>query len=437
MSAVGGSGSRLSLSEAVFLGLVTLVIWVGNETSAAGVVSPWFRSSIFGVPLQYLLFATLVILVLPYIVTTQRFALIGRLKKSGLWFWVVLAWIAVSLALALGLLRGVPELFADWRNLAVAAVVTVVASKWVATQNWRHLAVIDLAITLGILSVPLMIAYATGSGSTVGGVRTTVFDGTTLYLASFAAIAAIWHLLVDSEWLGTLRVALLSVAAIAGSLVVLLSLRRSFWLVWAIGLATVLISYFRTRQVSRIRLYLAFFPAILVMVGAFAWLGTETVIDRLESFSPESTGRFSATNEDHVNDLIDAWRIIERDPILGFGIGQTYETELISDWKLESFEVHNAVLHVWLKFGLIGAVAYVGFHFAWARYALRMPPSAGVPIGAFVIGVMVATMAGTWPYGRFQLAVFFGIILALTLVDSRPSSSVAPALSLETVQRPA
>ena len=435
MASVGESGSKLSLNETVFLALVGLVVWAGNETSAAGDVSPWFRSRLFGVPLNYLLLAVLITLILPYIVNTPRFVFTERLKSSGLWIWVVLTWLVVSVALAVALLRGVPELFADWRNLAVAAVVAVVAGKWLAVQTWRRFAIVDLAITFGLLSVPIMIGYATGSGSVVGGVRTTVFDGTTLYLASFAAITGAWYLLVETEWLGRVRVGLVTVATVSGSLVVLLSLRRSFWLVWAVGLVTVLIVYLRTREVKGIRLYVALFGSFLMVAAAFLWLGTETIVNRLGSFSPESTGSFSATNEDHVNDLLDAWRIIEREPILGLGIGQKYETQLISDWKLESFEVHNAILHVWLKFGLIGAVAYIGFHVAWARYALRTPPSGAVPIGAFVVGTMVATLAGTWPYNRFQLAVFFGLLLTLSLIEPRPTATVPSTVSVGTARR--
>jgi hypothetical protein len=69
---------------------------------------------------------------------------------------------------------------------------------------------------------------------------------------------------------------------------------------------------------------------------------------------------------------------------------------------------------VWLKFGILGAITYVWFHAAFIRAAARSRVS--VPIAAFVVGQSVATIFGTWPYGRFQMAVFLGLALAIVCV---------------------
>jgi O-antigen ligase len=417
MNYTGASDTRFPLSEAIFLALVVLVVWFGGDNSEAGPGIPWSDARLMGVPVHYVLLAGLILMLLPYVAVTPHFPLVGRLKESGLWGWLVLSWAVISLVLGIAIVRGAPDLFADWRNLAVTAVVSVLASKWLAAQPWRRLAMLDLAIAFGLLSAPILISYLAGSGSTALGVRTTVFDAPTLYAVSFAAITGVWQLLNRGS-LGFLRVVLLVIATVSSILVVLLSLRRSFWVLLGVGMITLLVVFLRSREMRAIRLYAAFLTATLVLTAAYVALGAETVVARIESFNPGSAGGFSSTNQDHVNDLIDAWNVIEDSPILGYGIGFEYETDLIAEWKDSSFEVHNAILHAWLKFGLLGALGYLGFHLAWVRFALRRSSSELVSVGAFVIGFMVATMAGTWPYGHLQIAVLIGLLLAFTFVAS-------------------
>ncbi|HJQ95306.1 MAG TPA: O-antigen ligase family protein, partial [Acidimicrobiia bacterium] len=227
----------------------------------------------------------------------------------------------------------------------------------------------------------------------------------------FAAITAAWFYLLPNPSHGGSRAVLLNVAGIASSLLILLSFRRSFWVAWAVGLASIVLMSMRVKHRRGIRLYGALLGLGVLIVIVIVVLGTETIGARLESFLPASTGQFSATNEDHLNDIVDAWNVVERDPILGLGIGRAYETNLIADWKTESFEVHSAVLHVWLKFGIAGAVAYLAFHVGVIRAALQSREL--VPIAAFFVAELAATAFGTWPYGSFQMSVFHGLLIAL------------------------
>jgi O-antigen ligase len=333
------------------------------------------------------------------------------------------------------MVRGVPELFADWRNLLITTVTAAVATKWLAAQQWKKSAVVDLGIAYGLLAIPTLVQYAAGAGATVLGVRTTVFDGPTLYTAAFAACVAAWYTLNPDPTHGRARMAALRVAGMTASLLVLLSFRRSFWLAWIVGLIAILILSVRSRRGQGIRVVSALLGfSILIAIATIA-VGTDTILARIASFLPSATGDYSATNEDHVNDLIDAWRVIERDPILGLGIGVHYETNLISDWKTESFEVHNALLHVWLKFGIAGAVVYLAFHFVQIKAALRSTST--VPIAAFLIGELVATLAGTWPYGSFQMSVFHGLLIAVMVANVRFPRLTKPGPSELLPARPA
>ena len=402
---------RLRGSEIAFLAVAMGVTWLGNEFPTSGGVSPWFQQTPLGIPAHFLLFFLLLAVLAPYVVATPRFSMAARMRELGLFRLAVLAWAVIGFAIAVAIFRGSPELFADWRNLLITTITAVFAAKFLASQPWRQIALIDLAIVYGLLSVPTLIVYALGQGTSLFGVRTTVFDAPTLYTAGFSAVTAAWFYLFPSPSQGRTRVTLLNFAGIASSLLVLLSFRRSFWVAWAVGLAVVLLISMRLKQYSRIRLFAALAGLGATIAVAVVALGTDAIGARLESFLPGSTGQFSATNEDHLNDIVDAWHVVERDPILGLGIGRAYETNLISDWKTESFEVHSAVLHVWLKFGIAGAVAYLAFHVGIVRAALRTREL--VPIAAFVIGELAATAFGTWPYGSFQMSVFHGLLIAL------------------------
>lgn len=398
--------------------LVGAVTWFGRESSQGGQISPWFQDTSLGVPLHYLLFGVLLALVAPYVVSAPAYSLSNRLRQLGIWRSLWVGSIVIALALAVGILRGVPELFADWRNVLIAAVSAIFTAKWLATHTWRRLVVINLATFYGMLAIPQLIAYAAGAGSSVLGVRTTVYDGPTLYLACFSAITAGWHALTAEPSIGRRRMLFLRVAGVASSLLVLLSFRRSFWLAWVVGLTTVAICLIRLKRGGAIRVYAGVLGlALLVGVGIVA-MGTETTLARLQSFVPSDTGPYSATNTDHINDIVDAWNVIERDPILGLGIGSHYETNLIADWKQESFEVHNAVLHVWLKFGIVGAITYLVFHVLVIRAAFRNPWT--VPLGAFLVGETLATMVGTWPYGSFKMSIFHGLLIAILAVNVEP-----------------
>lgn len=399
-----------------FVVIAVALTWLGNEFGASGAISPWFQKTSFGIPLNFILFFFLMACLFPYVARTPQVRMTHRMTQLGLFRLVALAWAVICLAIALAILRGVPELFADWRNLLITAVTALFAAKWLSAQSWKRLAVTDLGIAYGLLAIPTVVEYAMGGGVLILGVRTTVFDGPTLYTAAFSAAVAAWYALNPDPTHSKARTAALRVAGIAASLLVLLSFRRSFWLAWIIALIAVLIISLRSRRRQGIRIVSALLGFSGLIAIATVAVGTETILARLESFMPSATGEYSVTNEDHVNDLIDAWRVIERDPILGLGIGSRYETNLISDWKTESFEVHNALLHVWLKFGIAGAVVYLAFHIGLIRAALRSGST--VPIAAFLIGELLATMVGTWPYGSFQMSVFHGLLIAIMVANA-------------------
>jgi len=59
----------------------------------------------------------------------------------------------------------------------------------------------------------------------------------------------------------------------------------------------------------------------------------------------------------------------------GIGLGTSYPTWRIKNWKTESVMVHNAPLHVWLKYGLAGLACYLWFHVALLGWLYRQSKS--------------------------------------------------------------
>ena len=93
---------------------------------------------------------------------------------------------------------------------------------------------------------------------------------------------------------------------------------------------------------------------------------------RIQSFDVTSAdNEFNADNSDHLLDLADAWDQVRQSPVMGIGLGTSYPTWRIKNWKTESVMVHNAPLHVWLKYGLAGLVCYLWFHLALLRWLYR------------------------------------------------------------------
>jgi O-antigen ligase len=444
--APGTSGGGWSADRTWFLVVVLLATFVGNEFPADGPASPWFVNEVFGVPLHYPLFAGALLLLAPYIVTTPHISVSERLRAVGLGPWTVMAWGVLAVTIALALLSAAPELFADWRNLVAVAATVTAAAKWLSSRRWRNWALTDMAVAYGIAGIPYLVRWAVGAGTRLYDVRISVFFGPTLFMSIFSSVVTL------STWLTARRLPrwygrLVRLAAVSSSLVVVLSFRRSFWLGWTLGVAGVVAVVLRRRQASPLRLLAASATVVAIGVAAFVATGTDAVVDRLASFLPSENNEYATTNEDHVNDLIDALGVIADEPIFGLGIGRYYETSLIADWKETSFEVHNTVLHVWLKFGLLGVVAYLGFHYRWARSMWtaavaagakghpEMEPVASTLLPAALIGAaiyltaqFIATMVGTWPYGSFQMSLHHGFLLAAFLAiapDLRQSPRAA------------
>jgi hypothetical protein len=409
------SASRVGLAL-----IVVALTWVGEEFPSIDPRPWWYQRDFLGVPLHYPLLAGVLLILAPILLRTPVFPFSRALRVAKLWRWSVAALVAVVLSLIVGLLRQSGELFADWRNLAVLALVAAVSARWLAAQPWRRWVITDMAIAYGAMSSLSLANWIVGGGTVTFGVRVPNWYFNNLSLAAFAAIVATEFWVNHQQGAARPYRLALGGAALASTLVVFLSFRRSLWLLLVAGLCIVGWMAFRRGSLSPRKLLAATVLGSLVVAILLLSIGSEALAERISSINPTSDNRVAATNADHLGDIADAWDVIMTNPISGLGVGSYYETSRIVGWKTRSFEVHNAMLQSWLKFGLLGLIVYIGFNVRWIMAFLKAGRvgwlAGSVGAGIYLIADQVPALMQTWAYGSVQLSVHRGILLAALLV---------------------
>lgn len=408
---VGTEGRIFFVIAAVFL------TFVGQEYTDEG-WALWYQTEVMGVPAHYFLFAGMVLLLWPILRQRPPMNVTENLRESGLWLWVILGWITLMLALVLAVFRQASEPFADWRNWVILAITTIVVAKLVVDRMWRQRVLTDLALGYGLLSAVHLALWLGGGGIQLFDIRIPLFDGYDLSLAVFASVVAAESWIRGFPGMTRVYALALRVSFFVSTALVMLSFRRTLWTFVVLSMISVTIWGWRAGRASRAHVGKILGATAVLVVVAVMVLGPEAVSERLASFNPVARNAYTATNEDHVNDLRDALTVIADEPLLGLGIGSTYDTILIAHWKTESFEVHNAFIHSWLKFGLLGVVTYIGFHVALGMAYLRLGARGAVGFTAAGIALFteqVMSLVETWPYAGFGYAMARGVVLGVFL----------------------
>lgn len=323
----------------------------------------------------------------------------------------VLFAVALFIAILIGASAGGQHLFFDWRNLLLGLgylwfVVQVASTR----ARWEQL-VVGFFVLSGTYGLYLLVPFLFGIGLHLYYGYVPVFNG-----PSIGLFVQTFSLAVALQLSGLRKWPLAAVSALS-FVMVLISLRRTYWAELLIVAALLVLSAH-----LRYRWSLSWFLAVAA-VGLMTldppWLSHYLL--RFRSLNPFDFGNpLGTTNEDHVNDLRDAWRVIRDNPLWGYGLGRPYLTHYSSGWKEESWGVHNSLLHVWVRYGLGGLIAYLWFHlkFVWDSrrlyQGLHDPWLRGMVLGmlVYVAAVFIVSSAfSPWPYGSFELSVqiFFGI----------------------------
>ena len=339
----------------------------------------------------------------------------------------------IGVAIGYGAHLGGSNFFFDWRGLVLGAGLYFVWCFWIQNASDVAAAGCIFLAYAGIRIVVIYALYMCGQRDTLLDVSIPIFDGPVLSCVVFTGLLAFAYLESAADWRTRFPLAGLMLAAF---LLVLLCLRRTYWGELAIG--TLLLLLLRQRNRAR-----SFALAGAAMVIAAGVLGS-SFLGRVQSLDvSRADTQFSADNADHVYDLMDAWYQVRQSPVMGIGLGTSYSTWHIRNWKQDSVMVHNAPLHVWLKYGVAGLICYLWFHVAllgWlyrqSRAATRPGRAGGVirdgvlwpdrrlqapsPAATFVSTVFAYLAAqfvmtlgfAPWPYSELQLTILMSFLLA-------------------------
>ena len=317
-----------------------------------------------------------------------------------------------------GELHGGTNFFFDWRALALGIGLYFVWAFWMQTPADVQSVVRLFGVYMAGRIALLYALYLAGRGDTLLGVPIPTFDGPALSAIVFTALLAFWYRTKSGKSLSKL---LWTGLAGASYLIVLLCFRRTYWGELAIGTIVLLLlqSGHRFRN--------------LILVGTMLGIAGFTVgqpfAARIQSLDVmQMDDEFSAGNSDHLHDLEDAWDQVRQSPLMGIGVGTAYPTWRIRNWKNESVMVHNAPIHVWLKYGAVGLVCYLWFHVALlGGLCLRSKPPAGnnAPFlnvaFAYLTAKFVMTLGfAPWPYSELQLTTLTSFIVAAAFSSVRP-----------------
>ena len=328
----------------------------------------------------------------------------------------------IAIAMLYGSARGGSNFFFDWRGVALGMGLYLVWCFWMQTAADVSSAIRLFAGYMTLRIAFLYALYLAGYRDTLLGVSIPIFDGPALSCIVFTALLAFASRDVACAAVARL---LWFVLAAGGYLIVLLCFRRTYWA--ELGIGTMILLARRKRH--RLR-NLAFLAATLGVAAAILGSSFSGRLASLDLANADS--EFSADNADHLLDLVDAWDQVRQSPVMGIGLGTSYSTWHIRNWKPESVMVHNAPLHVWLKYGIAGLIFYLWFHIALLRWLWRRskaPRRNGALVSAafaYLTAQFLVTLTfAPWPYSELQLTTLLAFILAATVMPGRPELSLA------------
>jgi O-antigen ligase len=330
----------------------------------------------------------------------------------------------IAIGILYGRTNGGTNFFFDWRGIALAVALFSVWRFWIRSSADIRAAAGIFAIYVAARIAIVFWQYVAGHGDTLFGVPIPLFDGPIISTLVFTALLAMQYL--DSSRNGMARACWMLLAA-SSALLVLLAFRRTYWGELSLG-GTLSLLLLRKNRFGKILLVGATILLAALILG-------QSFSGRLASLLPQDNdSEFTASNADHVDDLADAWEQIRQSPVMGIGVGTSYVTWRIRSWKTEAVMVHNAPLHVWLKYGIAGMVSYLWFHIALLAWIFRARHSA-IPENrpflnaafAYLTAQFVMTLSfAPWPYSELQLTVLLSFVttsafIAASLHRSRRS----------------
>jgi O-antigen ligase len=336
--------------------------------------------------------------------------------------------VVILLGVATGEFHNTGSPFGDWRDLAVGAIFAF--SLWSTVlrtdEGCFRFAALFVAIITAYGTLQLF-EYLRGGGEIAFYGRTPTANHATLEFMA-AAVGVSLAMLRTRRMVGLWRLAI-----IVDTMVVVLAFRRYAWVELAGVLAVFVFLSGRNR-----RRYVLGILAIAA-AGAVAIAISPSSLnfsERLASFNPsdtKSTNALAATNQDHINDILDGVDQIRAHPVTGLGVGVLYVGRRTARWKGDVGMVHNGPVEIWIKFGVIGVITYIGVYLFTLREIFRRRRGqryvdiAAFGAGSFMFGnFLITCTVYPWPFGVWEDAILMFSLVAMAFAPGWRGASAPP-----------
>ena len=363
-------------------------------------------------------------------------ALINRFAKG--WFTVsrravgatVLAASVVALGTVVGILHGTHNPFGDWRDLVMGVLFAFALWSTVLRSEEGCFRFAQLFVVIvGAYGAVQLIQFMGGGGEIAFYGRTPTGDHATLeYMVAMVGVSL--------AMLRTRRSRSLWVfGALVGTAVVALGFRRYAWVELGVVYGVFLLLTDRTSR----RQYLKGLFVVLVAVAvavAMTWSQLHWS-ERFASLDPWQTkveNKYATTNQGHLDEIRDGLDQVQKNPVVGLGVGITYVGQRTARWKGDAGMVHNGLVEMWIKFGILGLVTYVGLYMAlfWSiwkrRRGTRYSDLLAWGAGAFLFGnFLINATVYPWPFGVWEKSILIFAMIAVAF-PVRPESDNAVSI---------
>lgn len=227
------------------------------------------------------------------------------------------------------------------------------------------------------------------------------------------------------------------VAAAIALLMFVIGLKRALWIggVGGIGLVLAL----GLGRVGR-RLFV---PAVLV-AGALGWLLLSAgvtaelngpVAERVSSLNPQEVST-NAQDRYRLDERANVWIGIRDQPLTGLGQGVPWRAvePLGIEHEAARDYVHFAVLWFWMKYSLLGAIAYAAIMAAAIALGIRirrghpnpLMSAVGLGLAASFLALVIAELTVTWTGANPRFTVMTGAALGILAVLDRQRARLSP-----------
>jgi O-Antigen ligase len=201
--------------------------------------------------------------------------------------------------------------------------------------------------------------------------------------------------------LGKYILVLLSI--LLNTLIVFLSLRRSYMAMYIIGIIVILLLSKARSLVSCMILVTIFLLSIGISMNLFhKQVSLEDMFIRLESINVfkygDDKGGDITSSTGHISDVISGWNNVKEDIILGKGFGVKIKRSF--GWNEDDMFLHSEILFYWIRMGIFGLLVFLSMYIipigycinktrmkSFSEYQWFFAAVGGYLVGKFILGL--------------------------------------------------